>query len=103
MHVRPARENGENRLAGQVSFIRDLGASVEITVRCGEKEVLAVTTPRDRPGVQIGDPVAVELPAAACVVLAVMSTQPAPQALRLPDAAVEARPAPRKSCASTRR
>jgi putative spermidine/putrescine transport system ATP-binding protein len=69
VHVRPARENGENHLAGQVSFVRDLGASVEITVRCGDKEVLAVTTPRDRPVVQIGDPVAVELPAAACVVL----------------------------------
>jgi putative spermidine/putrescine transport system ATP-binding protein len=70
VHVRPAQESCENQLAGQVSFVRDLGASIEITVRCGEKEVLAVTTPRDRPGVQIGDPVAVELPAAACVVLA---------------------------------
>jgi putative spermidine/putrescine transport system ATP-binding protein len=49
--------------------VRDLGASVEITVRCGEREVLAVTTPRERPNVHIGDPVAVELPAAACVVL----------------------------------
>ena len=51
VHVRPAQENGENHLAGEVSFVRDLGASVEITVRCGEQEVLAVTTPRDRPGV----------------------------------------------------
>jgi putative spermidine/putrescine transport system ATP-binding protein len=69
VHVRPAEANGDNHLAGEVSFVRDLGASVEIRVRCGDKEVLAVTTPRDRPGVQIGDPVAVELPAAACVVL----------------------------------
>jgi putative spermidine/putrescine transport system ATP-binding protein len=69
VHVRPAEESGENRLAGEVSFVRDLGASVEITVRCGEREVLAVTTPRERPNVHIGDPVAVELPAAACVVL----------------------------------
>jgi putative spermidine/putrescine transport system ATP-binding protein len=52
-----------------VSFVRDLGASVEITVRCGEQQLLAVTTPRERPRIEIGDPVAVELPAAACVVL----------------------------------
>jgi putative spermidine/putrescine transport system ATP-binding protein len=69
VHVRPAQADGENSLVGEVSFVRDLGASVEITVRCGEQEVLAVTTPRERPRVEIGDPVAVELPAAACVVL----------------------------------
>jgi putative spermidine/putrescine transport system ATP-binding protein len=69
VHVRPAPANGENHLAGEVSFVRDLGASVEITVRCGEQQVLAVTTPRERPRVEIGDPVAVELPPAACVVL----------------------------------
>jgi TOBE domain len=38
-------------------------------VRCGEQQLLAVTTPRERPRIEIGDPVAVELPAAACVVL----------------------------------
>ena len=69
VHVRPAQANGENHLSGEVSFVRDLGASVEITVRCGDQEVLAVTTPRERPRVEIGDPVAVELPATACVVL----------------------------------
>jgi putative spermidine/putrescine transport system ATP-binding protein len=69
VHVRPAHANGENRLSGEVSFVRDLGASVEITVRCGEQQVLAVMSPRDRPDVQIGDAVAIELPLAACVVL----------------------------------
>ena len=67
--VRPTQANGENHLSGEVSFVRDLGASVEITVRCGEQQVLAVTTPRERPRIEIGDPVAVELPATACVVL----------------------------------
>ena len=56
--------------------MRDLGASVEITVRCGEQQVLAVTTPRAR-GIEIGDPVAVELPATACVVLP-LSGRPVP-------------------------
>ena len=69
VHVRSARVDGENHLSGEVSFVRDLGPSVEITVRCGEQQLLAVTTPRERPRIEIGDPVAVELPAAACVVM----------------------------------
>ena len=69
VHIRLGAANGENHLEGEVSFVRDLGASVEITVLCGDKEVLAVTTPRDRPPVAIGDRVAIELPPSACVVL----------------------------------
>jgi putative spermidine/putrescine transport system ATP-binding protein len=69
VHVRPGQVDGENLVSGEVSFVRDLGALVEITVRCGEQQLLAVTTPRERPRLAIGDPVAVELPAPACVVL----------------------------------
>lgn len=69
VHVRPAGEPGENRLPGEVTFVRDLGANVELTMNCAGQEVLAVMTPRERPDVRQGDPVAVELPAAACVVL----------------------------------
>jgi putative spermidine/putrescine transport system ATP-binding protein len=69
VHVRPGAADGDNQLTGEVSFVRDLGAHVEITVQCGAQQVLAVSTPRERPPVEIGDPVAVELPAAACVVL----------------------------------
>lgn len=68
-HVLPAGSAGENRLPGEVAFVRDLGASVEITARCAGQEILAVVAPRERPEVAIGTPVAVELPAAACVVL----------------------------------
>ena len=49
VHIRPAGEAGENRVPGIVTFIRDLGASVEVTIRCDEAEMLAVTTPRERP------------------------------------------------------
>jgi len=70
VHIRPAAEAGENRLTGAVTFIRDLGASVEITTQCDGIEVLAVTTPRDRPNASVGDAVSVELPAPSCVVLA---------------------------------
>ena len=69
VHVRPADEQGENHLPGMVTFIRDLGASIEITVRCFEQELLAVTTPRERPDAKVGDHVSVELPAASIVVL----------------------------------
>jgi putative spermidine/putrescine transport system ATP-binding protein len=69
VHVRPAAEPGENRLPGTVRFIRDLGAIVEVRLDCGGGEVLATMTPRERPQAGLGDPVAVELPAAACVVL----------------------------------
>jgi putative spermidine/putrescine transport system ATP-binding protein len=69
VHLRPADEPGENRIPGNVTFIRDLGASVEVSVQCNGTEILAVTTPRDRPRAGVGDPVAVELPAASCVVL----------------------------------
>lgn len=70
VHVRPAEEAGENRLQGTITFVRDLGASVEITVRCDGLEILAVTSPRERPRAGVGEAVSVELPAASCVVLA---------------------------------
>ena len=69
VNLRPAEEPGENRLPGSVGFIRDLGASVEITLRCDAADILAVTSPRERPRVALGDAVSVELPPAACVVL----------------------------------
>ncbi len=69
VHIRPAAEAGENRLPGTIIFIRDLGASVEITAHCDGIEILAVTTPRDRPQAGVGDVVSVELPAPSCVVL----------------------------------
>jgi putative spermidine/putrescine transport system ATP-binding protein len=69
VHVRPADEPGENRIPGTVVFLRDLGASVEITLQCDAAEVLAVTAPRERPAAAVGDTVAVELPAATCTVL----------------------------------
>ena len=68
-HVLPAGSAGANRLPAEVAFVRDLGANVEITARCGGRELLVVTTPRERPEVGIGSPVVVELPPAACVVL----------------------------------
>ena len=56
-------------LTGQVTFLRDLGGTVETFVEVAGTMVTAVSTPRDRPNVAAGDKVGVVLPAAACVVL----------------------------------
>jgi len=69
VHVLPADAEGENRIPGEISFIRDLGASVEITVDCAGTAVLAITTPKDRPDAGVGDRVMVDLPRAACMAL----------------------------------
>ena len=69
VHVLPPGGAGENRIAGEVTFIRDVGASVETHSNCDGVEVISVAAPKDRPDVRQGDAVAVELPAEACVVL----------------------------------
>jgi putative spermidine/putrescine transport system ATP-binding protein len=67
--VHPGHEPGPNRLPATVTFVRDLGASVEIMLECAGKEVLAVSSPRARPDVRVGDRVTLEMPPSACVVL----------------------------------
>lgn len=60
---------GDGALAGTVTFVRDLGGTVETFVAVGDTPIVAVTSRRDRTGLRAGDPVGVELPAEACVVL----------------------------------
>lgn len=69
VHVLPRGAEGENRIPGRVTFIRDIGASVETHSDCAGLEVISVAAPKDRPPVSLGDDVMVELPAASCVVL----------------------------------
>jgi putative spermidine/putrescine transport system ATP-binding protein len=69
VHVLADRQEGENRIAGSVDFIRDLGATVEIIVDCAGQKVISMMTPKDRPSVEVGGAVTVEFPAAACVLL----------------------------------
>jgi len=59
----------ENAVHGTVSFVRDIGATIEILVDCDGHEVISVLTPKDWPDVRIGDAVTVEMPAEACTVL----------------------------------
>ena len=69
VHVFPEGSQGANRLPGQVTFVRDVGASVETFVDCGGIQVVAMATPKDRPDVRKGDRVEVELPAESCIVV----------------------------------
>ncbi len=67
--VLPGIEEGDNRLHGTVSFIRDVGSSVEIYINCNGIQIISQSTPKGRPAVQKGDNATVVLPAVACVVL----------------------------------
>jgi putative spermidine/putrescine transport system ATP-binding protein len=56
-------------IRGRVSFVRDLGASIETYVACGDVEIVAVCTPRDRPELHEGAEVGVLIKPEDCVVL----------------------------------
>jgi putative spermidine/putrescine transport system ATP-binding protein len=58
-----------NRLNGTVTFIRDIGATIETTVDCGGVSLTALSTPNQSLGLAIGHPVSVTIPAEACRVL----------------------------------
>ena len=68
-HLGRCGDHAGNALTGNIAFIRDLGANVEVTVDCDGAEVLAVMTPKERPASAVGDTVTVTLPPAACVVM----------------------------------
>jgi putative spermidine/putrescine transport system ATP-binding protein len=57
------------RLAGRVTFLRDLGGTIETYVEVAGTTVVAVSTPRERPAVEAGAEIGVVLPAEHCVVL----------------------------------
>lgn len=58
-----------NAIAGKVTFVRDIGATIEILVDCGGTEIVSVLTPKDWPEVETGMEVFVEMPPDACSVL----------------------------------
>jgi len=60
---------GNGALTGRVTFLRDLGGTVETFVEVAGTTVTVVSPPRERPGVAAGDEVGVVLPPDACVVL----------------------------------
>ncbi|MGF6774255.1 putative spermidine/putrescine transport system ATP-binding protein [Paraburkholderia sp. GAS199] len=69
--VKPgAGQAGPNRIAGTITFIRDVGASLEATIDCAGFTLTAATTPRETPGLTLGMPVLAELPPHACKLIA---------------------------------
>lgn len=70
--IEPGEVEGENRVKGRVNFIRDTGSRVEmfLEVEGWEKNLVASSTPKERPDVRQGEMATAELPASACVVLA---------------------------------
>jgi putative spermidine/putrescine transport system ATP-binding protein len=58
-----------NRLNGTVTFIRDIGATIETTVDCDGVSLTALSTPNQSLGLSIGHAVSVTIPAEACRVL----------------------------------
>ena len=69
IHVVPGTETGDNRLHGTISFIRDVGSSVEIYIDCNGLQIISQSTPKGRPDVKLGDEATAILPAASCIVL----------------------------------
>jgi putative spermidine/putrescine transport system ATP-binding protein len=58
-----------NRLLGTVTFVRDVGATIETTVDCAGVSLTALSTPNQDFGLGIGHPVSITFPAEACRVL----------------------------------
>jgi putative spermidine/putrescine transport system ATP-binding protein len=52
-----------------VTFVRDLGGTIETFVEVDGKSIVAVATPRERPNVVEGQKVGIVLPPESCVVL----------------------------------
>ena len=69
LHILAGSETGPNRLAGTVTFVRDVGASIETYVEAAGETLVHVAAPKDRPPVSAGDPCVVEIPPESCVVL----------------------------------
>jgi putative spermidine/putrescine transport system ATP-binding protein len=69
IYVVAGAKEGENHLQGRVTFVRDVGSSVEIYLDCGGIQIISQSTPKNRPAVRQGDTATAVLPPSACVVL----------------------------------
>jgi putative spermidine/putrescine transport system ATP-binding protein len=60
---------GEGMFAGTVTFVRDLGGTIETFVDAGDTTIVAISTPRERTPFKTGDAVGVTLPLESCVMV----------------------------------
>jgi putative spermidine/putrescine transport system ATP-binding protein len=56
-------------MRGKVTFVRDLGATIEVFIHCAGTEIIAVETPRNRRDLRAGDEVGIVIDPAHAVVL----------------------------------
>ncbi|OHV84917.1 ABC transporter ATP-binding protein [Rhizobium sp. LCM 4573] len=61
---------GHGAITGTVSFVRDLGGAIETFVEAGGQQIVAVSSPRNRPEVTVGQSVGIRLDPETSVVLA---------------------------------
>ena len=59
----------EAALTGRVTFLRDLGGTVETFVEAADTTIVAVSTHRERVRAVAGDLIGIQLPAEACVIV----------------------------------
>ncbi|WP_274626832.1 ABC transporter ATP-binding protein [Arvimicrobium flavum] len=59
----------DGALSGTVTFVRDLGGTIETFVDVAGRQIVAVSTPRERPDVAVGQQVGIALTDKDCVVL----------------------------------
>ena len=60
----------KSEICGEIKFIRDLGASVEISVDVRGFEILSVSSPKDRPNIKIGQTVGIQFNSERATVMA---------------------------------
>lgn len=60
---------GHGAISGTVTFVRDLGGTIETFVEAGGKQIVAVSTPSARPQVTVGQNIGIKLGSDVCVVL----------------------------------
>ncbi|MDX3924188.1 MAG: ABC transporter ATP-binding protein [Shinella sp.] len=60
---------GHGAITGTVTFVRDLGGTIETFVEAAGKQIVAVSTPNARPDVSVGQSVGIRLSPDVCVVL----------------------------------
>ncbi|MER8828079.1 ABC transporter ATP-binding protein [Mesorhizobium sp. M0938] len=61
--------NTDGAMSGKVTFVRDLGGTIETFIDVSGTTIVAVSTPRERGSFEAGGDVGVVLPAECCVVL----------------------------------
>jgi putative spermidine/putrescine transport system ATP-binding protein len=69
LQLSSAQAAAGNRLLGKVTFVRDIGATIETTIDCSGVSLTALSTPCQDIGLSVGHPVSITIPAEACRVL----------------------------------